>query len=83
MAIIPKPLLAEANNIMKILSDDDQAFMRRSLLIGIGRSWGISNSPNVLLRLAEGKGHSFTDKVHLHSMWTVLNQIYHINRRRQ
>ncbi len=58
-AIIPKPVLAEANYIMKTLSDDDQAFMRKSLLIGLERGGGISKTPNELLRLAEGKGHSF------------------------
>ena len=58
-AIIPKPVLAEANYIMKTLSDDDQAFMTKSLLVGIERNGGISKTPNELLRLAEGKGHSF------------------------
>ncbi len=59
-AIIPKPVLAEANYVMRALSDDDQAFMRKSLLVGLERSGGIANSPNELLRLAEGKGHSYT-----------------------
>lgn len=59
-AIIPKPVLAEANYIMKNLSDDDQAFMRKSILIGIERSGGISNTPSELLRLAEGNGHAYT-----------------------
>ena len=34
-ARIPKPPLAEANFVMNKLSDDDKAFMRRALLIGI------------------------------------------------
>ena len=36
-ARIPKPPLAEANFVMKRLSDDDQAYMRRALLIGLER----------------------------------------------
>jgi len=59
-AVIPKPVLAEANFLMKTLSDDEQAFMRKSLLVGIERSGGIAKTPNELLRLAEGYGHRFT-----------------------
>lgn len=59
-AVIPKPVLAEANFLMRTLSDDDQAFMRKSLLIGLERSGGIAKTSNELLRLAEGQGHRFT-----------------------
>lgn len=60
-AAIPKPVLAEANYLMKTLSDDDQAFMRKFLLVGLERSGGmIGNSPSEIMRLAEGKGHRFT-----------------------
>ena len=59
-AIIPKPVLAEANYLMKTLSDDDQAFMRKSILIGIENSGGIAKTPDELLRLAAGQGHRFT-----------------------
>lgn len=58
-ARIPKPPLAEANFLMKRLSDDDQAFMRRALLIGLERS-NLINTPNELARLAKGEGHRFT-----------------------
>jgi hypothetical protein len=60
-AAIPKPVLAEANYLMKTLSDDDQAFMRKFLLVGLERSGGmIGSSPSEIIRLAEGKGHRFT-----------------------
>ncbi|KAL7541300.1 hypothetical protein ACHAXR_010793 [Thalassiosira sp. AJA248-18] len=61
-ARIPKPPLAEANFIMKVLSDDDQAFMRRALLIGLERGGGsmVGRTPNELARLAKGEGHRFT-----------------------
>jgi small ligand-binding sensory domain FIST len=60
-ARIPKPPLAEANFVMKNLSDDDRAYMRRALLIGLERSSGIvGRTPNELLRLARGEGHRFT-----------------------
>eukprot|EP00557_Chaetoceros_sp_GSL56_P000242 CAMPEP_0176501240 /NCGR_PEP_ID=MMETSP0200_2-20121128/14050_1 /TAXON_ID=947934 /ORGANISM="Chaetoceros sp., Strain GSL56" /LENGTH=1026 /DNA_ID=CAMNT_0017900103 /DNA_START=71 /DNA_END=3151 /DNA_ORIENTATION=+ len=60
-AAIPKPVLAEANYLMKTLSDDDQAFMRKFLLVGLERSGGmIGNSPSEIIRLAQGKGHRFT-----------------------
>ena len=59
-AIIPKPILAEANYVMKSLSDDDQAFMRSSLLVGIERNGNVAQTPNQLMNLAEDKGHSFT-----------------------
>lgn len=58
-ASIPKPLLAEANYLMKTLSDDDQGFMRKSILLGLEISGGIPKSPNELIRLAEGQGHRF------------------------
>jgi small ligand-binding sensory domain FIST len=58
-ARIPKPPLAEANFIMRRLSDDDQAFMRRALLIGLERG-NLINTPNELARLAKGEGHRFT-----------------------
>jgi hypothetical protein len=59
-ARIPKPPLAEANFVMKSLSDDDRAYMRRALLIGLERSGLVGRTPNELLRLARGEGHSFT-----------------------
>lgn len=60
-ARIPKPPLAEANFLMKNLSDDDQAFMRRALLIGLERGNGlVGSTPNELARLAKGEGHRFT-----------------------
>lgn len=58
-ARIPKPPLAEANFLMRRLSDDDQAFMRRALLIGLERG-NLINTPNELSRLAKGEGHRFT-----------------------
>ena len=75
-ARIPKPPLAEANFVMKRLSDDDQAYMRRALLIGLEMGGGgggdhdddggggggnvSGRSPNELARLARGEGHRFT-----------------------
>ncbi len=59
-ARIPKPPLAEANFLMRRLSDDDQAFMRRALLIGLERGGSIGKTPNELMRLAKGEGHRFT-----------------------
>lgn len=59
-AVMPKPVLAEANFLMKTLSDDDQNFMRKFLLVGLERAGGIGKSPSDLLRLAEGDGHRFT-----------------------
>ncbi len=61
-ARIPKPVLAEANFLMRTLSDDDQAFMRRTLLIGLEQQQGPMTARTVseLLRLAEGQGHRFT-----------------------
>lgn len=62
-ARIPKPPLAEANFVMKALSDDDQAFMRSALLIGLERGGGsVGNTPNELARLAKGEGYRFTVK---------------------
>jgi indole-3-glycerol phosphate synthase len=58
---IPKPPLAEANFIMRRLSDDDQACMRRALLIGLERGGSmVGRTPNELARLAKGEGHRFT-----------------------
>jgi small ligand-binding sensory domain FIST len=59
-AAIPKPVLAEANFVMRTLSDDDQAYMRKAILIGIERGGPLGRTPNELARLAEGKGHRFT-----------------------
>lgn len=61
-ARIPKPVLAEANFLMRTLSDDDQAFMRRTLLVGLEQQQGPMTPRTVseLLRLAEGQGHRFT-----------------------
>jgi small ligand-binding sensory domain FIST len=59
-ARIPKPVLAEANFVMKTLSDDDQAFMRKALLVGLEQGGSIARTPSELARLAEGKGHLFT-----------------------
>jgi len=58
-ARIPKPPLAEANFLMRTLSDDDQAFMRRQLLIGIEQGGSIGRSAGELARLAAGEGHRF------------------------
>ena len=58
---IPKPPLAEANFVMRRLSDDDQAFMRRALLLGLERGGSmVGRTPNELARLANGEGHRFT-----------------------
>lgn len=59
-ARIPKPPLAEANFVMKRLSDDDQAFMRRALLIGLERGGSLGRTPSELARLAAGEGYRFT-----------------------
>ena len=59
-ARIPKPVLAEANFLMKTLSDDDQAFMRKALLVGLECGGSLGRTPSELTRLAEGEGHSFT-----------------------
>jgi len=59
-AVIPKPVLAEANFLMKTLSDDEQSFMRKSLLVGLERSGGTAKTANELIRLAQGQGHLFT-----------------------
>jgi indole-3-glycerol phosphate synthase len=67
-ACIPKPPLAEANFIMKRLSDDDQSFMRKTLLIGLergGSSGGnivdgqIMSNTTELEQLAQGNGHRY------------------------
>lgn len=59
-AQIPKPVLAEANFIMRTLSDDDQAFMRRQLLVGLEQGGSVGRSASELERLAKGEGHRFT-----------------------
>ena len=59
-ARIPKPVLAEANFLMRTLSDDDRSFMRKALLVGLERGGAIGRTPNELARLAEGQGHRFT-----------------------
>ena len=60
-AAIPKPVLAEANYLMKGLSDDDQTFMRKTILVGLERGGSsVGRSPNELLRLAKGEGHRFS-----------------------
>jgi indole-3-glycerol phosphate synthase len=59
-AAIPKPPLAEANFVMRALSDDDQSSMRKAILIGLERGGSMGRTPNELARLAEGKGHRFT-----------------------
>jgi indole-3-glycerol phosphate synthase len=58
-ARIPKPALAEANFLMKTLSDDDQAFMRKALLVGLACRGSLGRTPSELARLAEGKSHNF------------------------
>ena len=58
-ARIPKPPLAEANFLMRSLSDDDQAFMRRQLLIGLEQTGSVGWTASELSRLAEGGGHRF------------------------
>ena len=63
-ARIPKPVLAEANFLMRTLSDDDQSFMRRQLLIGLETKSPLSSSSpprtaSELVRLASGEGHRF------------------------
>lgn len=57
-ARIPKPVLAEANFLMKNLGDDERAFMSKILLVGLERKGG--RNPSDLIRLAEGKGPGFT-----------------------
>lgn len=59
-ARIPKPVLAEANFLMRTLSDDDQSFMRKALLVGLERGGSVGRTPSELARLAEGKGHQYT-----------------------
>lgn len=60
-AAIPKPVLAEANYLMKTLSDDDQAFMRKNILVGLERGGSMvkTQTPGELSRLARGEGHRF------------------------
>lgn len=58
-ARIPKPPLAEANFLMRTLSDDDQAFMRRQLLIGLEQPGSVGWTASELSRLAAGAGHRF------------------------
>jgi indole-3-glycerol phosphate synthase len=58
-ARIPKPVLAEANFVMKTLSDDDQAFMKKYILVGLERSGARGRTTSELARLAEGRGHGY------------------------
>lgn len=58
-ARIPKPVLAEANFLMRTLSDDDQAFMRRQLLVGLDQGGSLGRTASELARLANGEGHRF------------------------
>ena len=58
-ASIPKPVLAEANFLMKTLSDDDQAFMRKTILVGMERGGSAGCKPSELARLRSGQGHRF------------------------
>jgi indole-3-glycerol phosphate synthase len=59
-APIPKPVLAEANFLLRTLSDDDQAFMRRQLLVGLDAGGPLGRTASELARLAAGQGHRFT-----------------------
>jgi indole-3-glycerol phosphate synthase len=59
-ARIPKPVLAEANFVMKTLSDDDETFMRKTILIGVERSRSLGGSSSELARLAEGKNRGYS-----------------------
>lgn len=59
-AAIPKPVLAEANLLMKTISDDDQDFMGKALLVGIEDKSSLGQTPNELERLANGEGHRFS-----------------------
>jgi indole-3-glycerol phosphate synthase len=59
-ARIPKPVLAEANFLMRTLSDADQAFMRRQLLVGLDAGGSVGRTASELARLAAGLGHRFT-----------------------
>ncbi|CAB9499032.1 Indole-3-glycerol phosphate synthase [Seminavis robusta] len=61
-ASIPKPCLAEANFLMRTLSDDDQSFMRKALLVGLERGGSVGRTPSELARLREGQGHRFEVK---------------------
>eukprot|EP00588_Corethron_pennatum_P002100 CAMPEP_0194282062 /NCGR_PEP_ID=MMETSP0169-20130528/22265_1 /TAXON_ID=218684 /ORGANISM="Corethron pennatum, Strain L29A3" /LENGTH=392 /DNA_ID=CAMNT_0039027281 /DNA_START=16 /DNA_END=1190 /DNA_ORIENTATION=+ len=56
---LPKPTLAEANRVMKTLSDDDRSFMARALLIGVEQSGEVGASPSDLERLSKGLGHRY------------------------
>mmetsp|Transcript_20918 Transcript_20918/g.45604 ORF Transcript_20918/g.45604 Transcript_20918/m.45604 type:complete len:1053 (+) Transcript_20918:262-3420(+) len=58
-AAIPKPVLAEANYLMKALGDEEQSFMRKTILVGLERGGVVGRTPNELARLAEGEGHRF------------------------
>lgn len=61
-ASVPKPCLAEANFLMRTLSDDDQSFMRRALLVGLERGGSVGRTPSALARLRAGQGHRFEVK---------------------
>ena len=59
-ASIPKPVLAEANFLLKTLTDDDAAFMRSALLVGVEQGGNLGRSPSELERLAKGEGHQYS-----------------------
>ena len=60
---LPKPVLAEANMLIKRLTDKEQAFMKRALLVGLETDFSgsdsVGGSPSEFQRLAEGGGHSY------------------------
>ncbi|GMH92756.1 hypothetical protein TrVE_jg12071 [Triparma verrucosa] len=63
MSKLPKPVLAEVNMMVKRLDDDEQAFMKRALLIGVERNFDetttVGNTVKEFESLATGKGHSY------------------------
>ena len=44
---------------MKSLSDEEQSFMRKTILVGLERGGSVGRTPNELARLAKGEGHRF------------------------
>jgi len=63
MSKMPKPVLAEANMLMKRLDDDEQSFMKRALLIGVERNFAgadsVGNSASEFESLATGNSYSY------------------------
>ena len=56
-ATVPKPVLAEANYLMRSLSDEDSTFMKKALLVGLERGGPAGGrAPGDLSRLASGGG---------------------------